>query len=238
MGLAVYVNPSFVLRNGAAQPYHQRHRRALDCCAFTGARRRLQGSEACPACPCPPTMTGSMARCENPVGVAHLEFRDSSGHPTSVEPEQVEAVLTSATSRRKTPVLVTRTARSGRLKLEFGYQNCGAHALTVTVNGQQVMGSPFFFRLKPSQSSSCRLSGNVRAPTESESAVTLVRANEFDTEDSRAVPVGSAAGVNTICTSQQPGEPTRDSLLWSTCRRAEGNAVRASTSSKLYKITV
>ncbi|KAM7303350.1 tripartite motif-containing protein 45 [Ixodes scapularis] len=48
---------------------------------------------------------GSMARRENPVGVAHLEFRDSSGHPTCVEPEQVQVVLTSATSRRLVPYL-------------------------------------------------------------------------------------------------------------------------------------
>ncbi|KAM7313280.1 hypothetical protein ISCGN_003155 [Ixodes scapularis] len=99
-------------------------------------------------------------------------------------------------------------------------------------------GSPFFFRLKPTQLSTCRLSGDVGAPTESASAVTLVCVNEFDTKDARAVPVGSAPGANTICTSQQPAEPTRDSLLWTTCRRAEGNAVRAPTSSKLYKFTV
>lgn len=81
--------------------------------------------------------------------VARLKFQDPSGHPIDVEPEQVQAMLISSKSARKTAAEVTRAEDDPlQLRLKFETRNAGAHALAVTLDDQPLLGSPFLFRVK------------------------------------------------------------------------------------------
>lgn len=84
-----------------------------------------------------------------------LEFRDSCRRPLDVQPQEVQVLIASSKSSRKSLVAVSPSERPRCLR--FRLRSCwddGQIAIFVTAGGRAVLGSPFFFERKAVNASS------------------------------------------------------------------------------------